>query len=284
MSSSDEVEFDGGVQDQQHEEEQQEPTTNGKKEDTPSPRRASKRQSSLAATAKIRQTPNDDDAEEEDFDDDGDDDDYDDDDDDVPLAALVTKKKSPAKTKTNGNKKKTSSTSSPVKKKLKTKSSASTTSSTSDKKYEYASAALYGTESLKGLLIQRLLCRWWYAMEWPSKDLVQQLPPKGYDALDGFPGVFVGTTAETVGKIQDLRDRETSPCFANFVRKDAAELKTLLLKALEEQKKQLLEHEGTNTPTEKELDSLIKWANKVKPEKADKEAEKVLKASGIRLP
>ena len=44
----------------------------------------------------------------------------------------------------------------------------------------------------KGLLLQRLLCRWWYAIEWPKKEEIPD-PPPGYEALDGFPGVFIST-------------------------------------------------------------------------------------------
>jgi hypothetical protein len=50
--------------------------------------------------------------------------------------------------------------------------------------------AFYNTS--KGLLVQRLLCRWWYAMEWPKLDEIGQAPA-GYEALDGYPGVFVST-------------------------------------------------------------------------------------------
>jgi hypothetical protein len=44
----------------------------------------------------------------------------------------------------------------------------------------------------KGFLAQKLLCRWWYAIEWPKKDQIGT-PPPGFEPLDGFPGVFVST-------------------------------------------------------------------------------------------
>jgi hypothetical protein len=44
----------------------------------------------------------------------------------------------------------------------------------------------------KGQLVQTLLVRWWYAIEWPKPEDIAQ-PPLGYEALDGFPGVFVST-------------------------------------------------------------------------------------------
>lgn len=46
------------------------------------------------------------------------------------------------------------------------------------------------------MLAQRLLCRWWYAVDWPRiKDI--GIPPPGYEALEGFTGVFVSTRVRT---------------------------------------------------------------------------------------
>lgn len=215
---------------------------------------------------------------------DDDDDDDDESDDDIPLAALAkkngNKKASPVKQKAKPKAKATP----PPKKKVKKappKSSASTTS-VSSSKYEWASAALYGTESDKGLLIQRLLCRWWYAYAWPDPASIPA-KPHNYDVLDGFPGVFVCTHGDKVGDILDTRDHTRCPSFANFAKKPAAELQDLLLKAIDEQKKQLVAAEGTGTATEKELDAMYKWALKIKPEKADKDALKVLQAAGLKL-
>ena len=39
-------------------------------------------------------------------------------------------------------------------------------------------------------MVQKLLCRWWYAMEWPAKEDLQQAPAS-YEALEGYPGVFI---------------------------------------------------------------------------------------------
>lgn len=243
-----------------------------------------------------------------------DDDDDDSDDDDIPLASLVQNKKKPAtspKKTTNGNKqkKKAATRTSPKKKKAKTnnktttstpktkkappkKSSSAISTSSSSKNYEWASAALYGTDSTKGLLIQRLLCRWWYAITWPDPTKLPAKAPKYYDSLDGFPGVYVCTSAagdEPVGHILDLRkdDPENKPCFENFAKKSASELQDLLLRALENQLSKLKEVEGppgtTTSATEKELHGLIKWTKKVNPTKADKEAIKVLKAYNLEL-
>lgn len=52
------------------------------------------------------------------------------------------------------------------------------------------SVGLY-EETMKGMLIQKLLVRWWYAIDWPGE--LQGEPPAGYEPLDGIKGVFVGT-------------------------------------------------------------------------------------------
>lgn len=39
-------------------------------------------------------------------------------------------------------------------------------------------------------MIQKLLCRWWYAIEWPAKEDLRPVPPL-YEALEGYPGVFI---------------------------------------------------------------------------------------------
>jgi hypothetical protein len=171
-------------------------------------------------------------------------------------------------------------------------SNVSNSSSGANKKYEFISAALYQTESLKGLLIQRLLCRWWYAYQWPDPATLPNKPPKNYDPLSGFPGVYVCTQGDEVGKLMDLRDKSQCPSFQNFVQKPAAELQELLLKALENQKAQLIQHDGlveqddsssssTTVALLKELNGLIKWTKKVDPKKAEKEVSKVLKASNL---
>ena len=210
------------------------------------------------------------------------DDDFDDED-DIPLSALAS---------TSPNKKRTSSKDIEKTKTL-TKPATKTTSSftsilstkptNSTANFKSCSDALYGSECEKGLLIQRLLCRWWYAIEWPERTGIPDEPPQHFDSLDGFRGVFVCTEGEEVGAIQDFRDKVTSPNFVNMANKSAEELKELLMKALTEQKRQLVEAEGKGTETEKELEKLIKWANKVNIKTADKKAEVVLKAAKFSL-
>jgi hypothetical protein len=224
-------------------------------------------------------------------DDDDDDDDDDDSEDDIPLAALAAKmKQTNGKSKTNGSSKKSSPatkkkkvTKAPPPKKAPSVATTSSSSSSGNKTYEFASDALYQSESLKGLLIQRLLCRWWYAYEWPDRKTLPATPPPHYDPLEGFPGVYVCTHGDDVGKLLDRRDPTRTPSFSNFVRKPAAQLQTLLLQALGKQKALLEADVRESTAEEKELQTLIKWATKVNPDKADKEAAKVLKASRLKL-
>jgi hypothetical protein len=223
----------------------------------------------------------------------------DEDDDDIPLAALASNKKptngdkktpSAAKkaTPTKAKDKKTKKAPLTKEKKKKpaaaaSKVSVSSTPKSGNDSYQSPSAALYGTECQKGLLIQRLLCRWWFAIQWPDPASIPSKPPQHYDALDGFPGVYVCTEGEDVGKIMDVRDKDKCPSFKNFAKKSSEELQQLLLDALQNQKKELIKVDGTGTPTEQELDNLIKWATKLKPSTAEKEAAKVLKASKLTL-
>jgi len=226
--------------------------------------------------------------EEEDNDDD---DDSDDDDDDIPLSALkipspAKKKKVASKSSKKGSAAKAKAKTklkAPTKKKAKI-SATKSTSSTSTNDYSSPSFALYGTESNKGQLIQKLLCRWWYAISWPDPSSIPNKPPLNYDAMDGFPGVYICTHGDEVGTIKDLRDKSKTPCFNNFANKTSEELRDLLMKAINEQKLQLCESEGSGTSTEKELNLMLKWATKLNVKKADKEAEKVLKANKLSIP
>jgi hypothetical protein len=120
-------------------------------------------------------------------------------------------------------------------------------------------------------------------MSWPDLEKNPIPVPPNCDAMDGFPGVFVVTSGDDVGKIIDKRDKDTCPCFSNMAKKPSEDLKELLLKAIEEQRKILIEKEGTGTQTEKDLRDLEKWTNKVNSSAADKEAKKVLKAVNIKI-
>jgi hypothetical protein len=237
--------------------------------------------------------------------DDGDDNDDDDEDgdynsdssDDVPLSSL----KSPAAPYTKAKQTKESKSGkkdAPKKKAAKTKSKSSSTpkkksastkksskvapSSSASTNYLCASSELY-SRCDKGKLIQSLLVRWWYAYQWPDPKTIPTSTPKGYDALDGFPGVYICTQGSNVGKFLDKRDRDQAPSFKNFAKKDSEELKDMLLRAIERQMIDLIKHEGEGTDAEKNLKVLEKWTRKLNCSKADKEAEKVLKAKRLTL-
>ena len=209
--------------------------------------------------------------------------------DDMPLSKLkspkkgVASKKTPAKAKAAPKKKETSAKKKTV---TKSKSTVSSSSSKSTSKpgtnYNAPSIELY-SKCDKGKLIQSVLVRWWYAYSWPDDSSIPKSTPKNYTALDGFPGVYICTSGSDVGKFKDFRDHSTAPNFKNFARKSAVELKEMLLKAIENQRDILRKIEGEKTSTEKGLRELEKWANKLNCAKADKEAEKVLKAARLTL-
>jgi len=271
-SSSDEEEFQGEDKEEEV--------------DTGSRRRRTSRGSISYKEDEDNEEEEEEEEEADDDDDDDDDSDSDDDDDDIPLAALKSpspaKKKKPAASKAKSKAK----AKAPAKKKAKTSTSGTkaTSSNQSSNDYSSPSFALYGTESIKGKLIQNLLCRWWYAITWPDPSAIPKEPPAGYDRMNGFPGIFICTQGEEVGTIKDFRDKVNSPNFNNLAKKASEELKELLVKAINEQKRQLIQTEGAGTSTEKELNTMLKWAAKINAKKADKEAEKVFKANKLSIP
>jgi hypothetical protein len=249
----------------------------------------------------------DDDDEEEESDDESSAEEVETSDDDVPLSSIVTSpssqkklekatasksltkenQSSAAKRKANSEKKVTKTKkekTAQAKKKAEVKNKKKDTvmNSAGTNSFVCASAELY-SKSEKGKLVQALLCRWWYAMKWPDPSSLPRELPKNADALDGFPGVYVYTKGESVGKLLDLRDKTACPCFNNFARKPATELQQLLLTAIQKQKEELILHEGKGSSTEKDLDTLAKWAAKVNTNKADKDALTVLKAANLSL-
>lgn len=213
-------------------------------------------------------------------------------DEDIPVSALKTRKKrAAAKPKaapkakkakvTPKKKKKVTKKKTPTKKKA-TKKKVIQKDAASSNNLKTPSAQLYAN-SIKGKLIQNLLCRWWYAITWPEPESLPKEMPKNHDALDGFPGVYVATSGASVGKIMDCRNHDTAPNFKNMALKSSEELKELLLTAVEKQRELLIDLEGKGTATEKDLTKLEKWTNKISAAKAEKEAEKVLKAAGFSI-
>lgn len=216
-----------------------------------------------------------------------------DDDDDVPLAALTTTTTTPAPPAApqpphlHLKKRKRQNSELDHKKKPKTKEgrssskdiSSNTTSSSSIVVFtqQKCSESLYKTD--KGRLVQELLCRWWYVLEWPKKttdEFLEQQPPN-HQGLDGFPGTFISVKGDDMGSILDRRTYAGKPTFINLFAKPAAELKDLLLKAYRNQIQALIEHEGEAAPLLKELRRAMKSAETISVDKADKQAKKKLK-------
>ncbi len=223
--------------------------------------------------------------EEEELEEDSDED-FQDTDDDVPLKNLKTKKSPPKTSKTSPKKSKspTKKKATTAKKKTKAKAKKKKTIdiSKSTSTLVTASSELY-SKSLKGKLIQALLCRWWYAYTWPDPSSLPEETPKNFDKLDGFPGVYVCTSGDDVGKIKDFRDSTKCPNFKNFATKSSEELRELLLIALRTQREALIKAEGSGTSTEKDLNTLEKWATKLNVDKAEKDAMKVLKVAKLSI-
>mmetsp|Transcript_89064 Transcript_89064/g.178066 ORF Transcript_89064/g.178066 Transcript_89064/m.178066 type:complete len:217 (-) Transcript_89064:117-767(-) len=130
-------------------------------------------------------------------------------------------------------------------------------------------------DTVKGQLVQKLECRWWYAIVWPSKESLSKSMPPGYQELDGFRGVYICVKGDSIGKVVDNRDPKTCPNFRNLKKKDSKELLDLLKKALETQKEQLIEHEGSSSPYESTINNELKWVSQVNCVKADKEAARM---------
>lgn len=129
--------------------------------------------------------------------------------------------------------------------------------------------------TLKGELVQKLLCRWWYAIDWPTQESIDTPVPNTYMPLDGYPGVHICVKGDDMGKIIDNRNPETCPSFQNLKAKTTEELKELLIEALDNQRRELIEHEGETAPTLRDLNKEIAWARKFNVGKADKEIRKL---------
>jgi hypothetical protein len=124
-------------------------------------------------------------------------------DDDLPISELINKRKrmeaaaaaaaGASKKKAHVDKGETASSSKP---KASSSSSSSTTARSSSAPRSSSSsgnkAADFYSDTKKGFLVQSLLVRWWYAMDWPNANDIGE-PPAGFEALDGFPGVFIST-------------------------------------------------------------------------------------------
>lgn len=158
-----------------------------------------------------------------------------------------------------------------------TKSSKSSSSSSSSSSSARSSSANKSTDfyenTKKGLIIQRLLCRWWYAIDWPKKEDIPE-PPPGYEAMEGFPGVFISTSVDSLGKILDLRNPKKCPNLVNLSKVDSAKLQRMCLKAYERQMDILAATEGDDVRLLRTLRSEMREIKSVNPQLADKEAQK----------
>ncbi|KAG6611121.1 Intraflagellar Transport Protein 20 [Phytophthora cinnamomi] len=194
-------------------------------------------------------------------------------DDDIPISGLARRKKMKVETKLKAEKAEKP-----------TPSSRSTPRNTPRKtkkrvikikiRQQECSEALY--ETLKGRLAQELLCRWWYAMEWPP---AKKSAPKlhGVQELDGFPGAFIRVKGDDLGSIIDTRSSVGKPSFLHFFAMPSADLLKLLLQAYDKQMEVLVEHEGPDTSLLKDLQKERASASRIDPDKADRSVRKVLK-------
>lgn len=124
--------------------------------------------------------------------------------------------------------------------------------------------------------VAELLCRWWYAVpDWPPVDeayyqaelakrsmrkvtieeweWVAEEDAKGYKKvyeLSQFRGLFRASNGDLV----DARPKDTCPNYANFMKKDLVEIYDLLVTALENQLKDLV----NSTYNEKQLEAELK--------------------------
>lgn len=134
--------------------------------------------------------------------------------------------------------------------------------------------AQYYQETKKGMLVQRLLVRWWYAYQWPKADDWSNTDvPSGYEELDGFPGVFVSMDVATLGTILDLRSEDMKPSLRNMSKKSAKEIQELCIAAYEGQMSALVEAEGEGVPLMQELRKELHQVRRIDTDAADAEAK-----------
>ena len=122
--------------------------------------------------------------------------------DSVPLSQIKRKSTSELKTSNTPNKKsKTTKSKTPTKSKSKKKEKKSVKTEKkntsirtvpllppSSFKQQECSEALYKT--VKGRVVQSLLCRWWYSITWPA-GIDDKEAPEYSQALDGFDGTYI---------------------------------------------------------------------------------------------
>lgn len=194
-----------------------------------------------------------------------------DDDSDVPIGKIMAERKKAAPPKKKAKvvekkapKKKPSSSSK--------KAAAATKKKASSKNNRESS--FYETD--RGKLLQHLLRRWWYVIDWPGPDAVKD-PEPNFETLPGFPGVHLCTAGDRLGELVDHRDHSTCPSFQNYYTKPTSVIKDLVLRAYDNQIKQLTLHEP-QSPLLKALKTDRNICSRVNEKKADAEASKAIKA------
>jgi hypothetical protein len=112
------------------------------------------------------------------------------DDDDRPIGELLKKKKQATNKELNA--KKSAEDKPAPKKKAVSSSGGDDKVSKRSRSAQAQKSTEYYNDTDKGKLVQRLLLRWWYAIEWPKPEDIND-PPPGYEPLEGFAGVFICT-------------------------------------------------------------------------------------------
>ena len=207
-------------------------------------------------------------------------------DEDVPIAELLRRKQAQQAEKATPKKKdiskkdtpKASKASKAVKSEKKTtpkapkaKTTSAPSRSTNQVSAKYAATQHFYDETLKGKLAQALICRWWYAINWPDVSKLKS-PPPGYEPLNGFVGVYVSTRTDCLGKIIDARSRASCPSLKNFMKKTSAELQSLCVTAYESQIEERRKADGADSKLESSLRSELRSVKAINCDKADKEA------------
>ena len=107
----------------------------------------------------------------------------------------------------------------------------------------------------KQQLVTAVLCRWWYAFEWPTKENLEEARQEfegkqSYRELGGMPGVFICILGEDTGKLIDKRDlkRGIVPSVASMMKRPSSELIDLWIKALKGQIQALKESKSEENP------------------------------------
>jgi len=193
-------------------------------------------------------------------------------DDDLPISDLIKKRKAKQQSESNATikppLKKPATTSTKKESSFRTSSSSSISTTTA-----------YYEETDKGLLVQRLLQRWWYAHEWPAEGDIA-IPPTGYEALDGFKGVFISTRNDSLGSIVDLRNKATCPSFRNFNEFHCKKLQEMCIEAYKKQMEVLEEAEGAGTKLMRLLKSELREVKNINPDGAEKDSAKYKRKLG----